>query len=86
MLGDTPCMQFAGSNVNLTITVDSIDLMIMESGEVTLTLNAPIATKVVRFSRLLKCLRSLNGKQCGPRSDFPYRSSLFWVHAVCFFT
>lgn len=34
MLGDTPCMQFAGSNVNLTITVDSIDLMIMESGEV----------------------------------------------------
>lgn len=34
MLGDTPCMQYAGSNVNLTITVDSIDLMIMESGEV----------------------------------------------------
>ena len=31
-----------------------------------LTLNAPIATKVVCFSRLLKCLRSLNGKQCGP--------------------
>ena len=47
-------------------------------------LNAPIATKVVCFSRLLKCLRSLYGKQCGPRSDFPYRSSLFWVHAVCF--
>ena len=38
-----------------------------------LTLNAPIATKVVCFSRLLKCLRSL------------YRS-LFWVHAVCFYT
>ena len=34
-----------------------------------LTLNAPIATKVVCFSRLLKCLRSLYGKQCGPRSD-----------------
>ena len=33
-----------------------------------LTLNVPIATKVVCFSRLLKCLRSLNGKQCGPRS------------------
>ena len=32
-----------------------------------LTLNAPIATKVVRFSRLLKYL-SLYGKQCGPRS------------------
>ena len=27
-----------------------------------LTLNAPIATKVVCFSRLLKCLRSLYGK------------------------
>ena len=34
-----------------------------------LTLNAPIATKVVCFSRLLKCLRSLYGKQCGLRSD-----------------
>ena len=34
-----------------------------------LTLNAPIATKVVCFSRLPKCLRSLYGKQCGPRSD-----------------
>ena len=32
-----------------------------------LTLNAPIAIKVVCFSRLLKCLRSLYGKQCGPR-------------------
>ena len=34
-----------------------------------LTLNAPIATKVACFSRLLKCLRSLHGKECGPRSD-----------------
>ena len=34
-----------------------------------LTLNAPITTKVVCFSRLVKCLRSLYGKQCGPRSD-----------------
>ena len=33
-----------------------------------LTLNAPIATKVVCFSRLLKFLRSLYGKQCGPRA------------------
>ena len=32
-----------------------------------LTLNAPITTKVVCFSRLLKCLRSLYGQQCGPR-------------------
>ena len=50
-----------------------------------LTLNAPIATKDVCFSHLLKCLRSLYGKQCGPRSDCSYRSSLFWVHAVCFY-
>ena len=34
-----------------------------------LTLYVPIATKVVCFSRLLKCLKSLYGKQCGPRSD-----------------
>ena len=34
-----------------------------------LTLNAPIATIVVCFSRLLKCVRSLYGKQCGPRSQ-----------------
>ena len=33
------------------------------------TFKAPIATKVVCFSRLLKCLRSLYDKQCGPRSD-----------------
>ena len=51
-----------------------------------LTLNEPIATKVVCFSHLLKCLRSLYGKQCGPRSDCSYRSSLFWVHPVCFYT
>ena len=43
-----------------------------------LTLNAPITTKLVCFFRLLKCLRSLYGKQCGPRSDCSYRSSLFW--------
>ena len=49
-----------------------------------LTLKAPNSTKVVCFSRLLKCLRSLYGKQCGPRSDCSY--SLFWVHAVCFYT
>ena len=55
-------------------------------GMLKLTLNAPIATKVVCFSCLLKCLRSLYGKQCGHRSDCSYRSSLFWVHAVCFYT
>ena len=38
-----------------------------------LTLNAPIATKVVCFSRLVKCLRSLYCNQSGPRSDWSYR-------------
>ena len=42
-------------------------------------LSAPIATKVVCFSLLLKCLRNLHGKQCGHRSDCSYRSSLYWV-------
>ena len=42
-----------------------------------LALNAPIATKVICFSRLLKCLRSLYDKQGGPISDCSYRSSLF---------
>ena len=42
-----------------------------------LTLNLPIATKDVCFSHLLKCLRRLYGKQCGPRSDCSYWSSLF---------
>ena len=42
-----------------------------------LTLNAPITTKVDCFSRLLKCLRSLYGKQRGPRSDCSY------IGAVC---
>ena len=51
-----------------------------------LTLNAPIATKIVCFSRLLKCLRSLYGKQYEPRPDCFYRSSQFWVLAVCFYT
>ena len=50
------------------------------------TLNVPITTKVVCFCRLLKCLRSLFGKQCGPRSDCSYRSSLIWVLPVCFYT
>ena len=54
--------------------------------KIVLTLNAPSASKVVCFSRLLKCLRGLNGKQCGSRSDSSYRSRLFWVHAVCFYT
>ena len=50
-----------------------------------LTLNAPITTKVVCLYRLLKCFWSLYAKQYGPRSDCSYRSSLFWVQAVCFY-
>ena len=38
-----------------------------------LTRNDPITTKVICFSHLLKCLRSLYDKQCGPRSDCSYR-------------
>ena len=56
------------------------DLFLLQSqleNEKVRNLNAPMATKVVCFSRLLKCLRSLYGKQCGPRSDCSYRSSLF---------
>ena len=34
MLGDAPIMQYAGSNVNLTINTEFLNLMIMESGEV----------------------------------------------------
>ena len=41
-----------------------------------LTLNAPITTKVVCFSRLLKCLRSIYGKLCGPRADCSEQSVL----------
>ena len=55
-----------------------------------ITLNAPIATKVICFSRLLNCLRSLYGKQCGPRSDCPYPigavcsgSTLFILYLIC---
>ena len=44
------------------------------------SLKAPFATKVICFSCLLKCLRSLFGKQCGSRSD-SYRSSV--IGAVC---
>ena len=41
-----------------------------------LTFNAPITTKVVCFSPLLKCLRSLHGKQCRPRSDCSMANSV----------
>ena len=41
-----------------------------------LALNAPIATKVVCFSGLLKCLGSLNGKSVDPDQTAP-------IGAVC---
>ena len=44
-----------------------------------LALNAPSTTKVVCFSSLLKCLRSLYGKQCGPRSDCSYSGSMLFA-------
>ena len=46
---------------------------------VSLTLNAPIATKVVCFSRMLKCLKSLYGKQRGPRSVLGPRCFLLYL-------
>ena len=46
-----------------------------------LTLKAPIATEVVCFTRLLKCLRNLYGKQSGPWSDCSNRTSLVWIHS-----
>ena len=47
-----------------------------------LTLKTPITTKIVCF---VVCgnFRSLFNKQCRPRSDCSYRSSLIWVHTVC---
>ena len=51
------CIVIKG-NFWITITVKQV-----------FTLNAPITTKIVCFSRLLKCLRSLYDKQCRPRSD-----------------
>ena len=67
-------------NYSIWFHTMSLELLIVciKGSQVTifqLTLNAPTATKVVCFSRLLKCLRSLYGKQCGPRSDCSYRSS-----------
>ena len=48
---------------HLHVKIDTINA---PSKHNVLTLDAPIATKVVNFSRLLKCLRSIYGKQCGP--------------------
>ena len=45
-----------------------------------------LSDRIYLVLELLSPLRSLYGKQCGPRSDCSYRSSLFLVHAVCFCT
>ena len=58
----------------------------LNQSRIILTVNVPMSTKVVCFYCLLKYLRSLNGKQCGSISDLSYRSSLFWVNAVSFYT
>ena len=72
--------------IPVTIAVDLGRKATKQTNKQTKTLNAPIATKVVCFARLPLCLRSLYGKQYESRSDCSYRSSLFWVHAVCFYT
>ena len=77
---------FLYTNLFLFCEKKYIHIVFLKFSFRSLTLNAPIATKVVCFSPLLKCLRSLYGKQCEPRSDCSYRSSLYWVHAVCFYT
>ena len=51
-----------------------------------LSLNTPISTKVVSFSRLLKCLRSLYGKPCGPISESvlgPRCLLLYLIRQLC---
>ena len=83
---DVSCGVVGGGVVVGGTVVTVVELAVLDETERIITLNAPIETKVVCFSRLLKCLRSLYGKQCGPRSDCSYRSSLFWVHAVRFDT
>ena len=45
--------------------------IILVTWKVKLTLNAPIATKVVCFSRLLKCLTSLYGNSVDPDQTAP---------------
>ena len=78
---DQPILKIELNGKNLESISSNSDIQVCR-----LTLKAPITTKVICFSCLLKCLRSLYGKQCGPRSDCSYRSSLFWVHTVCFYT
>nr|KAG5703677.1 hypothetical protein BaRGS_002551 [Batillaria attramentaria] len=57
MLGENPHMHYAGANVNLTITTDSINLMVMETGEETLDFVSYVAKDPAlgRACHVLEC-------------------------------
>ena len=61
-------------------------ITIVGTGRVSKSLKRQSQQKSSALLVFLKCLRSLFGKECGPRLDCSYRSNLFWVHAVCFYT
>ena len=67
------CLQRVSADEKVAFSKESVnnEIAVQDCLEIRI-LNGPIATKVVCFSRLLKCLRSLYGKQCGPRSDYSY--------------
>ena len=48
------------------------------------TLKAPITTMSSALSSA-GYFKSHFCKQCGPRSDCPFRSSLIWVHTLCLY-
>ena len=72
-LTDTLIRHGSHSKTRGTVATSTHDLHV----SFLLTLNAQIATNVVYFSRLLKCLRSLYGKQCGPRADCSYIGAVY---------
>ena len=51
--------------------IHPVIIKLFECIDLFLTLNAPMATKVVCFFRLLKCLRSLYGKSVDPDQTAP---------------
>ena len=65
---------FYSNSSNFLISHAIFDLVCSRLSSLTLT--APISSNVFCFSRLLKCLRSLYGKQCGPRSGSTLFSSI----------
>ena len=76
---DVSCGVVGGGAVVGRTVVTVVGLAVLDESERIITLYAPIATKVVCFSRLLKFLRSLYGKQCGPRLDCSYSCSLLYL-------